>query len=225
MLLFFLYRGDASTVLTIKGTGFSETDCVNVIHVGDYLCAVQSSTSSELQCKINTANSMPVGEPQAVSVNVKNRGRALNEVTSPAKQGFTLQPRIDSLSMHEGSRRGGTEVTVTGIGFAAKSMSDVSLWIGNRGCLVQSVTYTKIVCITTSTDTGRSRRAVGSELRLEINAQRAVCSGNCNFDFSDNLTPEVDEISPNTVTGESTSIVITGSRFSSDTSLCKVTKY
>ncbi|XP_038045747.1 fibrocystin-L-like [Patiria miniata] len=217
-------QGDSSANVTIQGTGFSTVKCENEIFVGDFSCDVQSSTDTELTCLIDPAGSMSVGEPRLVSVVVKNRGQALNQIGSTAEQGFTLKPRIDDLSQHAGSLSGGTKVIITGSGFAADSTNAVSVRIGDRGCVVQSVTYTEIVCVTSSTGARRDRRAAGSsDVTLEINSEQAVCNSDCSFDFASSQTPQVDSFSPKTLSGGSTPVTITGSQFDSDLSSVNVT--
>ena len=122
--------------MAIRGTGFSSVDCENVISVGEYSCTVQTSSATELTCLLDPADSMPVGEPLAVTVIVKNRGRALNRVPSPSAQGFTLRPRIDGLSTHQGSVVGGTQIVVTGSGF----QSPQSRRTGNLQSIGKSIT-------------------------------------------------------------------------------------
>ena len=160
---------------------------------------------------------MSVGVPQAVSVVIKNRGLALNKISVPSKLGFTLKPQIDALSTHEGSLSGGTDITITGDGLAASSPEEVSVWIGNSGCLVQSVSYKEVVCSTTASN------PAFAELTLQINSVWADCKGNCSFRFSDGLTPQVDDVSPDTVSGTSTSLIILGSGFVNDTMTINVT--
>ena len=135
----------------------------------------------------------------------------------PSKLVFTLKPQIDALSTHEGSLSGGTEITITGDGFAASSPEEVSVWIGNSGCLVQLVSYKELVCSTTASNPAYA------ELTLQINSVSADCKGNCSFSFSDGLTPQVNDVSPDTVSGPSTSLVILGSGFVNDMTMISVT--
>ena len=214
MDVFVINRGTPDQIISINGSGFSEELCENRISFGEYSCIPQSATNFTLTCLMDTAGSMPVGEPLLVSLVVSNRGLALNQIELPADRGFTLQPQIDALSESMGSLSGGTEIIISGNGFAAASAEDVSVWIGNSGCLVQTVSYMEVVCVTTEANVGRG------ELRLEVSSQWAVCkaSGNCTFTFSEEMTPVVTSISPDTVSGASTSIVILGFGFVNETS-------
>ncbi|XP_071793632.1 fibrocystin-L-like isoform X1 [Asterias amurensis] len=209
--------GTPDQVINITGSGFSDVACENQISIGEYSCVTQTSTNISLTCLIDTEDTMSVGVPQAVSVVVKNRGLALNKISVPSKLGFTLKPQIDALSTHEGSLSGGTDITITGDGFAASSPEEVSVWIGNSGCLVQSVSYKEVVCSTTASN------PAFAELTLQINSVWADCKGNCSFRFSDGLTPQVDDVSPDTVSGTSTSLIILGSGFVNDTMTINVT--
>ncbi|XP_071792804.1 fibrocystin-L-like isoform X2 [Asterias amurensis] len=209
--------GTPDQVISITGSGFSDVPCENQISIGEYSCVTQTSTNVSLTCLIDTEDTMLVRVPQVVTVVVKNLGLALNEISVPSKLVFTLRPQIDALSTHEGSLSGGTEITITGDGFAASSPEEVSVWIGNSGCLVQLVSYKELVCSTTASNPAYA------ELTLQINSVSADCKGNCGFSFSDGLTPQVNDVSPDTVSGPSTSLVILGSGFVNNATLISVT--
>ncbi|XP_038070546.1 fibrocystin-L-like isoform X1 [Patiria miniata] len=206
--------GTPDQIINITGVGFSNTLCENEISFGGYSCVPQSASNVSLTCLVDTASSMPVGEPLAISLVVKNLGLALIQVPTPADLGFTLKPQIDALSVQSGAITGGTEIVISGDGF---SSGDIAVWIGNSGCVVQTVAYTQVVCVTTAGNAG------SAELQLEINSQWASCNGDCSFEFSEAMTPLVDAISPTTVSGASTSIQIFGYGFINETSDITVT--
>ncbi|XP_022097673.1 fibrocystin-L-like isoform X1 [Acanthaster planci] len=201
--------GTPDQIINVTGLGFSDVPCENEISFGSYSCIPQMATNVSVTCLMDTAGSMPVGQPLSISLVVKNLGRALVQIPMPADRGFTLKPQIDALSTHSGGITGGTEVVISGNGFSSDT---VSVWIGSSGCLVQSVTYMQVVCKTTPATAG------SAELRLEINSQWAACNDDCSFEFSEAMTPVVDGISPTTVSGASTSIQILGYGFVNETS-------
>ena len=60
-------------------------------------------------------------------------------------------------------------------------------------------------------------------LTLQINSQQADCTGDCSFAFLEAVTPQVNSLSPDNVSGPSTSLVILGSKFTNDKPSVRVT--
>ncbi|XP_070541075.1 fibrocystin-L-like [Ptychodera flava] len=197
-------NGTSDTTLTIKGHGFSTTNCENEVTIDGHPCDVQSSSQDELTCTIDTEDALTVGEKHLLRVNVKNRGYALN-----SEGVFTMAPSIDSIWPTTGSVAGGTRMIISGDGFSADSVDDVDVVIGsNTVCDVASVNYTEIECIT------RPHAAWSDVVSLSINSAVSTCLGSYTYSYSNAASPVVSTISPTSISGASTTVTISGSGFS-----------
>ena len=63
--------GDSSDTIIIDGSGFSDDDCANEVMVGQYPCVPSSSSSTRIECTIDTMDEMEVGE--AIMLNMEDR--------------------------------------------------------------------------------------------------------------------------------------------------------
>lgn len=212
---------NTTTTLEIKGTGFGDTLCQNVIKIGDYNCVVEKANSTYIKCTIDTEATLLAGYRLTVILLVNNRGLAQNVGTETGKHIYTLVPRIDSISRTEGSMEGGTQIEITGHGFSVQSIDGVQITIGGAVCIVESATYTMIVCKTTKV----SEEGKYPVLVVVNNIIQAWCAkdSNCNFTYSWGKTPEVTAVSTTTVSGPATDLVITGTGFGTDTANVMVT--
>ena len=205
--------GTSSTTLALRGTGFGDSVCQNTIMVGEHECVASFANSTYIECDVDTEDSLMVGELHAVSVTVNNRGLGINQVMTPAGRAFRMLPSVDEISLASGSLEGGTRLLMTGDGFSADSPDDVRVIIGGTPCVVDTVGYKAIECVTTKP------LAEGTfEPILTINyAEAEVCNRSaCRYTYDSASTPVVSVVSPVVVTGPSTVLTVTGAGFGSD---------
>ncbi|KAI8520669.1 hypothetical protein Bbelb_004230 [Branchiostoma belcheri] len=206
-------QGTAGTLLTFQGTGFSTEACENVVMIGEHQCEIETASASTLACRVAPGDDMPVGTPQFVSVNVKNRGFAIVTGPTEATYTFTLLPAITSVSPEQGSTEGGTTVTISGSGFTAGT-DGTMVAIGSSGCDIQSMSYNDIIC-TTQPASPLTRDVVVTQV-VNGNSLGATCDGTCQFSHRDSATPRAVSIEPTTASGASTDFTITGALFGTD---------
>ena len=214
--------GSAAEVITIVGTGFSNTMCNNWVIVNDQDCTVMSANDTALTCQLapSDADPLPVGLPLWVVVEVSNLGDALITVQEDLKRNFILLPHVSSVTPSEGSVAGGTDLNITGSGFYG-GLGGVSVLLGGVACNVMNISYTQIICTTT---------ASGSEMNVSVSVTDyssgqplvAECSGNCDFTFSSDASPSLDSVSPTTINTNPTLLTINGSMFGTDPATVQV---
>ena len=199
-------NGYNSTLITIRGIGFSDKSCHNKVSFSDHSCVVQSSSSSEVTCILDMTTKPQVGKKMPVALNVHNRGKAVVESGH-----FTLQPVIDSISPNSGSKKGGTKITIKGSGFADLMSSNV-VNIAS-GCTIISATYSELVC--TSKDPGKDFSEDPQQVSVTVNKIKSNCSNlsGCVFAFKAVNTPMVTEFFPTTVNQTFQTIKFFGSGF------------
>ena len=207
-------NGTSSTAITIRGTGFSDKTCHNKVTFGVHNCIVQSSSTTEITCKLDTSTKPRVGDKMTVALNVRNRGDAVIQGGV-----FTLHPTIDSVSPSSGSKAGGSPLTISGNGFAETLVGNV-INVGS-GCLVTSATFSEVKC--TTKDPGAGVSEAEQQVSATVYNMPSTCSTppSCVFSFKTSKTPEVTEFLPTDVSGAS-QIRIYGSRFPTDKSKVSV---
>ncbi|XP_071946022.1 fibrocystin-L-like [Antedon mediterranea] len=204
--------GSAEQTITIEGSGFSDVACENVVTIGyDHTCTVIFSNANLIECTIETNNSLLVGYYHKVSVNVKNRGYAMNFIDTLAERSYILVPSITSVDPSEGSLNGGTVLTIEGNGFSASSVDELIVSLGPESCLIQSFNYTHIICATTSHDVSGHIFNVA----IELNHRSSINIGGqpINFIYQQHLTMQVQNVFPDTISGVLTTIYVNGSDF------------
>ncbi|KAI7789613.1 putative fibrocystin-L, partial [Triplophysa rosa] len=100
------------------------------------------------------------------------------------------------------STTGYTRLSISGSGFV-----NASVMVANVQCNVVSMNYSQIVC-----DTSPSSARRGN-VTVYVNTISSSCSSECMFEYSQSVTPVVSSVSPDSVTGNSTTVVVTGSGF------------
>ena len=194
--------GTGGTTLDITGSGFSGEACAVEVAIGDHLCVVQTATETSLQCEVDGEGEMDVGILQEVSVNIENLGYARVLPSVPLDRSFVLLPRVDTISISEGSLEGGTELVLTGDGFASTPV----VLIGVSECVVNDYNYTTIRCTTSPNTEGVY------EISVEVGdlGTPSQWSNPSEFSYSSSSTPVVDSFTPDSVSGESTTMTFTG---------------
>ena len=145
-----------------------------------------------------------------LSVYVDDRGLAINQVMTPGGRSFRMIPSVSDISLASGSVEGGTRLVISGDGFSAETPDDVRVVIGEAPCTVNTVSYKTVECVTTKPN------AIGTfEPIVSINYIEAqVCNDTvCRYTYSSESTPVVTDVSPKVVSGDSTTLTISGSGF------------
>ena len=175
------------------------------------------TNSTYIECTINTENSFPVDANfHLVSLNVLNRGAALNSIMNQRGRSYLMVPAIYKIYPRVGSEEGGTLLTIRGEGFYQStpgSWADASVDIGRYPCEIKFMNYTMIKCITPWT------AYVGGWITHVKVSKYVVAecqdsnSKPCLFLYSYWRTPKVNSFMPREIVGPHTDITIRGSGF------------
>ncbi|GFN92114.1 fibrocystin-l, partial [Plakobranchus ocellatus] len=232
-------NGTVDDVITLTGNGFGTETCQNEVKFAGAACDTATSTSSSIGFRIADGDSPPVGVLHEFETRVSNLGYAIVAIRNNADKRFGLIPSVSSLTPFEGSKVGGTKVTITGAGFEG-GVDDITVDFYYLSCDVESVTYTQIVCETDCASTPSNCRvgAMTATVMIPVgdSAVAAQCEDpSCKFITSEDKTPTVSAISPVTTSAASlnakprhlplaasTSFTITGDGFGTDNSAVSV---
>jgi hypothetical protein len=92
-------QGSAGTLITIAGTGFRATACENTVRIGSsYQCPIQSSSSTQITCRIGSNSLLSAHTIQDVVVGRTDQG---SHSTDGLLQ-FQFQAQITSITPSEG---------------------------------------------------------------------------------------------------------------------------
>ncbi len=188
------------TTLTISGSGFVDHPSSIIVTFGDIVATVTDSSESEITVTLppQPASDYPISV-KVCPLNGPCTGFA--QIVSIENTTVTSVARIDSVTPLTGSVRGGTEITISGRGFGG-SLDIVIVTIGSD-CDVQSVSYSEIVCITSSSEAGSYNIQVS--IPNLSNFPESV-----SYNYSMASTPIVNRISPDSGTA-GTMVTLTGS--------------
>eukprot|EP00698_Gefionella_okellyi_P011072 TRINITY_DN2904_c0_g2_i1.p1 TRINITY_DN2904_c0_g2~~TRINITY_DN2904_c0_g2_i1.p1 ORF type:complete len:3969 (+),score=910.30 TRINITY_DN2904_c0_g2_i1:483-12389(+) len=167
-----------NTTLFVTGTLFGLGLDDNIVTINGSVCHVFSASATEIGCV--TSKHTDEGTYD-VNVIVNGRGAALTSAT------FRYVWHISNVSPNVGSTNGGTVLTIDGEGFQASNLVTIFF----LKCKVQSVTWTRIVCITAAHDASFPAPiwiADGPVDKDNI-ATSAACVGTCTFAYSADSTP------------------------------------
>ena len=93
-------RGPSGTSITIVGTGFSTTTCVNNVLIGSsYQCSIQSATTTQIVCLIGANSLLSARTVQNVQVNQVRQGSLSNAGLIQ----FQFQAQITSVAPVQGA--------------------------------------------------------------------------------------------------------------------------
>uniref|UniRef100_A0A673FZ74 Fibrocystin-L-like n=1 Tax=Sinocyclocheilus rhinocerous TaxID=307959 RepID=A0A673FZ74_9TELE len=198
-------HGTTHDIIKINGSGFSSINCANEVKVGDHPCNVISSTSTEINCQLSPDSGAPVGIPLPVTVLVNNLGTAILAMPKEYDRRFVLLPVIDLIFPLVGSTTGHTRLFISGSGF-----SNGLITVAGVPCNMVSMNYSHVVCDTSPSEARRG------DVVVYVNSISSSCSFDCKFEYSDSVSPYVSMVLPNSVSGNATNVVITGSGFGND---------
>ncbi|XP_056106663.1 fibrocystin-L-like [Rhinichthys klamathensis goyatoka] len=195
-------HGTTHDIININGSGFSNINCANEVKVGDRPCNVINSTSTEINCQLSPDSGAPVGIPLSVSVRINNLGTAILYMPKEYDRRFVVLPVVDSVFPLVGSTTGYTRLFISGSGF-----SNGLVTVADIPCKVVFMNYTQVVCDTSPSAARRGNVAV------YVNSISSSCSFDCTFEYSDSIAPYVSAVFPNSVSGNATTVEVTGSGF------------
>ena len=201
------------TIFTIYGEQFSTKS--NIVTLGGSACVTLTETETEITCKLSSESSVqpPAYVQLLVSVRNTDPGYGNAYIRNTTASTVTLYPLVTSVSPSEGSLAGGTDVILSG---ATLNFIEVGMEvrIGDGRCVVKSVQYTMIECMTMT---------IGDEdnpIEFYHNGERLkyFCndSNNCTFSFSEEVTPKIYEVNPTVISTPGTQLItLKGEKFSS----------
>ena len=205
-------KGPAGTTITITGTGFSSTQCENILLIGSsYSCPITSASTTQLTCQIGTNSILNAKSIQNVNVAHDRQGFLSNDGLIQ----FQFQAKITAISPAQGSIIGGTQVTITGDGF---SPSDTRVIVGSiEYTSSATITYSQIQFITQTPPAEYIDQSI--PITILIGTNQAVCSaGSCTYTWSSGATPSLTSVSPTSITGAQT-LTLTGANFAATGSI------
>ena len=166
------------------------------VTIGGTTCTVSSVSSTSITC---TVNSSPAGN-QAVVVSVSSTGVSNSNVQ------FLYSLQVTSASPTQGSYGGGQNVTVTGDGFDASSLS---VTICGQACQsIDIISNTQLTCITPSVN------ATSSTTSCSLIVTVGSLSQSVTYVYQSSLTASITSVSPTRGgTGGGTTLTITGTNF------------
>uniref|UniRef100_A0A3B4AGA3 Uncharacterized protein n=1 Tax=Periophthalmus magnuspinnatus TaxID=409849 RepID=A0A3B4AGA3_9GOBI len=162
------------------------------VHMSYEPCHVINSSNTDIYCQLRADSELPVGIAHPFALHINNLGSAIVTVMDEMQRRFVVLPVIDMIWPHIGSTNGFTRLVVHGSGF-----SDGSMTAASRSCNIISVNYTHITC-----DTSGSQINVG-EVIYQVGQIQSACHSNCSFEYSSTITPVVNKLSPNSISGPS----------------------
>ncbi|GFN92108.1 fibrocystin-l, partial [Plakobranchus ocellatus] len=210
-------NGTVDDSITFRGNGFGSKTCQNEVKFAGAACYTATSSNSYIRFRIADRDSPPVGVLHEFKTRVSNLGYAIVAIRNSANKRFGLIPSVSRLTPFEGSKVGGTKVTITGAGFLG-GVDDVTVDLDYLVCNVMSVTYTQIVCETNCPSTPNNCQVGDMTVTVMVpvggSTVPAQCKDpRCKFITSENKTPKVSAISPVTTSAASTSFTISGEGF------------
>uniref|UniRef100_A0AAR2IPV4 Polycystic kidney and hepatic disease 1 (autosomal recessive)-like 1 n=1 Tax=Pygocentrus nattereri TaxID=42514 RepID=A0AAR2IPV4_PYGNA len=197
-------QGTVHDPIVLRGSGFSNISCANEVTVGNASCRVTNSTSTEITCLLSSDSGAPVLVPLPVRVRVNNLGAAMLTMPSELSRRVVILPVVDSISPSAGSTSGRTRLVISGSGLSGGTVT-----VAGVPCIIVSSNYTQVLC-----DTSPSPPRTGS-ITVRVGAVSSSCSSDCSYEYSAALAPQVSSVYPSSVSGNQTTVFVSGSNFGS----------
>ena len=200
---FSMYNGIPGDVLTLYGS-ILDTNITNFnIQLGNLDCNITNISNTTLQIQIPE---LPGGTNYPLHIHSALYGYAVIEFNS-----FSVDLGISSISPSQGSKGGGTILTLNGFGFDVSGL--LSVYICDYECQIQDSILTDTIKCVTPVD-----YSLENETACNVNISQlqgtAMAQSPVNFTYSVSLTPMLKSILPNFGgSGGGTRINITGQVF------------
>ena len=201
--------GSGGDSIQIRGAGL-ESDPSGVVVTFDGIeCTVVSASDDTIECTLGAG----FGGNKSLYVYILSSGVANTE-------GIHLQYDvvISSVEPSQGSSAGGTEITITGMGFLPEQNEDSctqEVQVGGEECSVTGSSYTSITCLTPANTGADALYNVSVTVSCVDDPTGSSDVAIDAFTYDASLTPVLSSVSPSE--GSSSggeSITITGSGFS-----------
>ncbi|CAG9312591.1 unnamed protein product [Blepharisma stoltei] len=199
------------TEITLQGTLFSSSTSDISVTIGDQVCMVVSSTSTQIVCHLLG------GPPGTYTITVSVSPYGIAKFDASITNSFDLKFDVVSISPTSGSVQGGTTLTINGYGFSSVS-SSLIITIGNEDHECGNLNVVSSEVITCSTPSYTSDMNLDTAYTVTVIGRvqmESICKGTCSFSWSNSVTPVVSSISPNSGAYGDT-ITLVGSVFGTD---------
>ena len=198
--------GSASDSVTLTGTMFGTDMAAISVSLGSMDTTVTSNTDTTIDLEVPN---LPGGVTYDFMVKIDNLGYA----SIAAGVEFTVNLAINSISPTEGSKGGGTLLTIDGSGFDTTD-GVVSVKVCDMVCPIEGTpTASQVQCLTPADETTDATTMCDVTVAQGDDGSVTVTAGT-QFTYDSNLTPAITNVSPNEGgTGGGTPIVITGTGF------------
>ncbi|KAH9519161.1 Fibrocystin-L, partial [Bulinus truncatus] len=216
-------QGTFSDVISLTGQRFGTLTCQHEILYDTSVCLIHSLHSNKIDFSVTTLNSPPIGEFHDFKMRVKNYGYALFTNSAQKRNEFKLLPKVTSIHPTEGSKAGGTKITITGVGFS-DNPKFVFVHFDCLSCVTESASYTQIICETKcEMKCNAGIEKVNVLIQGKNDLVTAQCTGEqCSLFTTEALTPTVTHIIPESVSSDSTQLEICGTHFGTTLKKLKV---
>ncbi len=194
----------AVQTLDFIGSRFASQTSNLVISIGPTTCNATTVNDTFARCMIQGV----VAGEHTSHFYVHPIGNAWFNV-SDKLQGLAA---VSSVSPDRGSVHGGTTISISGNGFDP-TYGRVTVTIGGNACLVQSVSFSSIVCRTSQGSGARRRRSLSGTKNVVVKSG-AVSFPAVTYTFDSSVSPTVTGLSPSHGHSGQT-LTITGSNFDS----------
>ena len=203
--------GIPGDIVTLNGTLMENESNKFEVKFGGLGAKVSSATSSSIQVEIPQ---LPGGANYSFEILTMTYGFA-----QISNNNFGVNLEILSISPVEGSKGGGTLLTITGTGF--DTSGNVSIQVCGNECILQgSVLTDTIQCLTPSDETASDETSCFVELS-QANDASSISSSN--YTYLASLTPQINSITPNSGgSGGGTEITIIGTGFEASGNTIKI---
>lgn len=205
---------DAGDNLTIAGQNLSGSGViVKLLQPGELfdasvsVCITVAASATEVNC---TVPELSAGLYKVV-VQVSDKGYSMEASDGAADVDYGLS--VDSFSPLAGGNGGGLSLNISGSGFSISPSDSFSISVCNKQCNIVTTMYSSVSCtLPASAVTDPTTETVSCSVNVTSN--QVSVSAVDQFNFSAQLTPTINHITPNSGgTAGGTILEITGSGF------------
>ena len=211
---------NAGDLIIVSGTMFSSTSTDMYVMLDDIRVNVTSSTTSTVSFEVPVT---PGGRTYEVMVHNTAYGYGYNATVT-----LEVNFEVTSIMPIEGSKAGGSLLTITGNGFDT-SGETISVTVCNQTCTIveNSISSSSLQCLTPGDTTANVDTSCDVIILQDANS----LNSSTQFTYKTSLTPSILGVSPNSGgSGGGTNITITGTGFATtgnevsiDGSVCDIT--